>query len=106
MPIVPETRYTSSTLRDDRKKRVRSAFRERRPVYGPVHEGVVWLMTYSIPLPFYADASRCRSIEFYLNTPVYAYTRVRQRARARLFVRLCTYVDEKGGWEAGIVASR
>lgn len=29
-------------------------------------------MTYSIPLPFYVDASRCCSIEFYLNTPVYA----------------------------------
>jgi len=35
----PETRYISSTLRNERKERVRNAFRERRPVYEPCPRG-------------------------------------------------------------------
>jgi len=62
------------------------AFRERRPVYGRCPRGCGLINDLFDPPAFYADASRCRSIEFYLNTPAYVCTRARARVRSLVYV--------------------
>jgi len=90
----PRDRYNSAKLdTETQAEGDAGAFRERRPVYGRCPRGCGLINDLFDPPAFYADASRCRSIEFYLNTPVY----VCARARARPLARLCTYVNEKGG---------